>query len=67
MQKTILAAALIAAAEAAKKACIAHAVVTIKARPELPAVCMIDPVKPPRFNAGDTWRRSGKRKGKRAS
>ena len=67
MQKTTLTVALIAAAEAAKRTGVADAVVTIKARPGLPEVCMIEPVKPPRFNAGDTWRRAGKRKGKRAS
>ena len=67
MQKTMLVAALMAAAEVAKKHGTDTEVVHIKARPELPKVCMIEPVKPPRMHDGDTWRRTGKRKGRRAS
>ena len=67
MPKTMLAVALIAAAEVARKQGLDTEVVHIKMRPELPEACMIEPVKPPRMHDGDTWRRTGKRKGRRAS
>ena len=62
----LLVAALMAAEEVERKRGAVTDVVHIKMRPELPDVCMTEPVKPPRMHDGDTWRRTGKRKGRRA-
>lgn len=65
MQKHLLNAAVMAAAQYCVKEEKKHGnVVTIKARPETPVVAVARPMD---MYCGDAWRRSGKRRGQRAT